>query len=129
MQFNRVQLAGYLAAPPKIRFLPSGTKVASLRMGESYKYTKNGAEEQHTNWHSLTFYGALADTAEAYETGLNLFVEGNVHQRKFAGKDGAPDRTINEIVVRTMHVIAPRAATAEEPVPEEATVADEWPTV
>jgi single-strand DNA-binding protein len=113
MQKNRIELAGYLAAKPELRYLPSGTKVANARLGESHRYRgQDGHVQTHTNWHSLTFYDDLADVAVTYEKGENLYVEGTVQQRKFTPKDGVT-RTIHEVVVRSSHVIEP--ARAERP--------------
>src|ERR1041384_7194913 len=61
MQKNRIELAGHLAAKPSVRYLPSGTPVANVRMAEGYRYTdRNKQSQEHTNWHSLVFYGELA---------------------------------------------------------------------
>jgi single-strand DNA-binding protein len=107
MQKNRIELAGYLAAKPELRFLPSGTKVANGRLGESHRYRgHDGQVQTHTNWHSLTFYDDLADVAVTYEQGENLYVDGTIQQRKFTPKDGAT-RTVHEVIVRACHVIEP----------------------
>ena len=75
MQHNRLQVSGYLATKPELRYLPSGTKVANVRLGESYRFTgKDQKIQTHTNWHSLTFYDQLADLAVTYGQGDNLFV-------------------------------------------------------
>jgi single-strand DNA-binding protein len=105
MQMNRIEVAGYTAAEPEIRYLPSGTNVVNLRLGESHRYT--GADKQaitQTNWHNLTFYNALAEQAMNYKKGINLFVEGSVQQRKFTPRDGS-ERTVHEIIVQSCHVI------------------------
>ena len=49
MQKNRIEVCGWLAAQPTVRYLPSGTPVASARLGETYSYTSQGKAEQHTN--------------------------------------------------------------------------------
>jgi single-strand DNA-binding protein len=123
MQMNRIEVAGYTAAEPEIRYLPSGTKVVNLRLGESHRYT--GADKQaitQTNWHNLTFYNALAEQAMNYKKGINLFVEGSVQQRKFTPRDGS-ERTVHEIVVQSSHVIGSATQTqangAAMPVVEE----------
>src|SRR3954471_3461422 len=73
MQKNRIELAGYLATKPEARFLPSGTKVANARLKESYRFTtSDGKTQTHANWHSLVFYGELADLALCYEKSDNL---------------------------------------------------------
>src|SRR5438045_3798527 len=89
MQKNKIELAGYLAAKPELRYLPSGTKVSNARLGETYRYRDHAGQSQsHTNWHSLTFYDDLAELAVTYEQGENLFLEGTLQQRKFTPKDG-----------------------------------------
>ncbi|MBV9885221.1 MAG: single-stranded DNA-binding protein [Acidobacteria bacterium] len=106
MQHNRFQVAGYLAAKPELRYLPSGTKVANVRLGESYRFTsKDQKVETHTNWHRLTFYNELAELALSFEKGDNLFAEGSLQQRQFTPADGSK-RTVSEIVVKSCHLIA-----------------------
>lgn len=133
MQKNRFEVAGYLSAKPELRYLPSGTKVANARVGETYRYT--GSDNQvhaQTNWHNLTFYAELADIAMTYEKGDNIFVEGLLQQRKFTPKDGVT-RTVVEVVVKTCHQIAPHRngnakPTAEATVPAVEESQDEvWP--
>lgn len=112
MQMNRIEIAGFLAARPEARYLPSGTKVANARLGESHRY--KGSDNQavtQTNWHSLTFYNSLADQALTYDKGTNLFIEGTVQQRKFTPKDGA-ERTVHEVIVQSCHIIATSAPAA-----------------
>ena len=100
MQKNRIELAGYLATKPEMRYLPSGTKVSNARLGETYRYRdREGQSQSHTNWHSLTFYDDLADVAVTYEQGENLYVEGTLQQRKFTPKEGT-QRTVWEVIVR-----------------------------
>jgi single-strand DNA-binding protein len=108
MQKNRIEVAGYLASKPEIRYLPSGTPVANARLGESYTFKDGqGKPQKHTNWHNLSFYGDLSSTAAAYEKGDNLFVEGSVEQRQFAPKSDGVKRTVHEVIVRNCHLIAP----------------------
>ena len=111
MQKNRIELAGYLADKPQVRYMPSGTPVANVRMAEGYRYTdRNNQAQEHTNWHSLVFYGDLADIAVTYEKGENIFIEGTLQTRKFTPKDGSP-RTVYEIIARSVYLIAkPRTA-------------------
>ena len=115
MQKNEVELAGYLAAKPTLRGLPSGTKVANARMAEGYRYTdrQTKTQREHTNWHNLVFYGIVADIAATYDKGDNVFVEGTIQTRQFTPKDGSP-RTVYEVIVKTCHVVE-RPRTKHEP--------------
>ena len=139
---NRVEVAGYLSKRPEVRYLPSGTPVANVRLGQSYRYQDSKQQwQEHTNWHNLSFYGELSNVALGFEKGENIYVEGTIEQREFTPKDGSP-RTISEIVVRHCHVIAPARQTAAaagaksstttaEPVPQlaqgPADHDDDWP--
>jgi len=113
MQKNRIEVMGYCASKPVRRYLPSGTPVSNVRLGESYTYRDGqGSIQQHTNWHNLSFYAELADVAVSYKKGDRIFVEGSIEQRKFTpAKDGV-QRTVHEIIVRHCHLVAPaRGAT------------------
>ena len=115
MQKNRIELAGYLADRPQVRYMPSGMPVANVRMAEGYRYTdRNNQSQEHTNWHNLVLYGDLADIAVTYEKGENIFVEGTLQTRKFTPKDGSP-RTIYEIITRSVYLIAKPRTTKEAP--------------
>jgi len=115
MQKNRIELAGYLADKPQVRYMPSGRPVANVRMAEGYRYTdRNNQSQEHTNWHNLVLYGDLADIAVTYEKGENIFVEGTLQTRKFTPKDGSP-RTIYEIITRSVYLIAKPRTTKEAP--------------
>jgi len=112
MQKNRIEVIGYLASQPQPRYLPSGTPVATVRLGETYPYISQGKTEQHTNWHSLSFYGDLAHLAKTFNKGDHLFVEGSMEQRQFTPADGSK-RMIWELIVHSCHLIAaprPRSA-------------------
>ena len=87
MQENRFQLAGYLAAKPTLRYLPSSMPVANARLGQTYRFTRKDKPAEHTNWFSLVFYGDLAILATELEKGTNLYVDGTFDQRPFVGQD------------------------------------------
>jgi single-strand DNA-binding protein len=106
MQKNRIELAGYLAAKPEVRYLPSGTPVANARLAEGYRYKdRNDQLQEHTNWHNVVFYGELSQIAASFDKGANIFVEGTLQTRKFTPRDGS-QRTVYEVVARSVHQIA-----------------------
>src|SRR3954447_5737076 len=114
MQKNRIELAGYLVTKPEARFLPSGTKVANVRLKESYRFNgTDGKQQSHANWHSVVFYGELADIALSFDKDDNIYIEGSLQQRKFTPADGVT-RTIYEVHARSSHQIAALASMHEE---------------
>ena len=115
MQMNRIELAGYLGSDPQTRYLGSGTKVATVRLAESYRFTtRDQKEQEHTNWHNLVFYGPLADMAEGYKKGDNVFLEGTMQVRQYTPVDGHR-RTHYEVIARTTHLIAKSQGIKEDP--------------
>src|SRR5437870_4794965 len=44
MQMNRVEIAGYVTKKPEVRHLPSGTPVASVRVGESVRHADGSGQ-------------------------------------------------------------------------------------
>ena len=104
MQENRFQLAGYLAAKPTLRYLPSSMPVANARIGQTYRFSRNDKPSEHTNWFSLVFYGDLAILATELEKGANLYVEGTFDQRPYVGQDKYK-RYIYEVSVHKFFVI------------------------
>src|SRR6516225_7780924 len=105
MQENDLRLAGYLGSKPTIRYLPSGTKVANTRLGQTFRYNKDGKPQEHTNWFNLAFYGDLAETAVKFEKGDNIYVHGSLDERRYIGSDKSP-RRIYEVSVRKCHRIS-----------------------
>ena len=102
MQKNNIALAGYFGAKPTIRLLPSGTKVANVRLAEGYRYTDGDKKEQeHTNWHAIVAYGRLAEIIEQFEKGDNVLVDGSLQIREFTPADGTK-RRVYEVIARTV---------------------------
>ena len=99
MQENRFHLAGYLAARPTLRSLPSGMAVANAKLGQTYRLSRNDLPAQHTNWFSLVFYGDLATLAMELEKGTNLYVEGSFDQRPTTDQNGRK-RYVYEVTVQ-----------------------------
>jgi single-strand DNA-binding protein len=125
MQTNRVELAGYLSVKPQLRYLPSGTKVANARLGETYRFAgADGKPQSHTNWHSIVFYNDVADVAVTYEQGENIYIVGTIQQRKYTPADGSV-RTVHEIQVRSCHLIAATRLRRAEGVVDGASIAGE----
>ncbi len=98
---NRVILIGNLGADPEIRSLPSGDSVANLRIAtsETWKDKNTGEKQERTEWHSVVFFGKLAEVAQKYlRKGSKIYVEGKLRTRKWQDKDGQ-DRYSTEVVV------------------------------
>ena len=98
---NKVILIGNLGADPEVRYMPSGSAVANLRIAtsETWKDKNTGERQERTEWHSVAIFGKLAEIAGQYlRKGSKVYVEGKLRTRKWQGQDGQ-DRYTTEVVV------------------------------
>ena len=123
MQENLLILAGYLGSKPELRYLPSGTPVANVRLAQSYEFKKDNRTEEHTNWFNLVFYGNLADIAMRFAKGENIHVTARLEQRQWEAKTGTK-RTVYEVVVQKCHRVASPTGRCEPRGREEHSVPD-----
>ncbi|MEY3387058.1 MAG: single-strand binding protein [Bacteroidota bacterium] len=96
---NKVMLIGNVGKDPEVNFTPSGVKVAQFRMATSETWKdKDGAVQEHTDWHTVIAWRGLADVVERLvRRGTRLYVEGKIQSRTFDDRDGNK-RYVTEIV-------------------------------
>jgi single stranded DNA-binding protein len=116
VQENRFHLAGYLAARPALRSLASGMAVANVRLGQTYRLSRNGLPAEHTNWFSLVFYGDLATLAMELDKGTNVYVEGSFDQRPTTDQQGRK-RYVYEVTVQKFFRIGRASDEPARPAP------------
>jgi single stranded DNA-binding protein len=73
-------LIGNVGKDPEVHFTPSGVKVAQLRLATSETWKdKDGAVQEHTDWHTIIAWRGLADVVERLvRRGSRLYVEGKI---------------------------------------------------
>ena len=103
---NKVILVGNLGADPEIRFTPSGTQVASVRLATDDDWIDNrGQRRRRTEWHRLVMWRRFAEIAGQYlRKGSKIRVEGRLHTRNW--EDSHRRRhCVTEIVVTDLQLI------------------------
>lgn len=100
---NSVTILGRLGKDPEIRVMESGKKVASFTVATSESYKdKNGKKVEQTEWHNVSFWGAICDTIEKYlKKGNQIYVEGKLRTRSYEDKGGVKKYT-TEIIGNKM---------------------------
>jgi single-stranded DNA-binding protein len=73
--------------------------VANVRLGQTYRLSRNDLPAEHTNWFSLVFYGDLATLAMELDKGTNVYVEGSFDQRPSTDQQGRK-RYVYEVTVQ-----------------------------
>src|SRR5215218_6754897 len=108
---NKVILIGNLGADPETRYLPSGDAVTNIRIATTDTWKdKSGEKQEHTEWHSVAFFGKTAEIAGEYlKKGSPVYIEGRIRTRKWQDKEGQ-DRYSTEIVADRMQLLGGRGA-------------------
>ena len=123
---NKVILVGNLGRDPEIRTMQNGGKVCNLSVATSERWRDrtSGEQQERTEWHSITFFGRLAEIAGEYlRKGSQVYVEGRLQTRSWEDRDGNK-RYTTEIVAQVMQMLgSPRkegeARSTEERYPVE----------
>ena len=134
MSLNKVLLIGNLTRAPELRYTPSGTAVADLRMAVNRNYsTQSGEKREETCFLTVVVWGKQAETCGEYlDKGSQIFVEGRLQTRDWEGKDGQK-RTVTEVVAERVQFLGrgksatPAAVPAAEPFSEEASGDEDVP--
>jgi len=104
---NKVILIGNLGQDPEVKYMPSGSAVANLRIAttEGVKNRESGEYEDRTEWHSVAMFARLAEVAGEYlKKGSQVYIEGKLRTRKWQDRDGN-DRYTTEIIADNMQML------------------------
>ncbi|HXH51357.1 MAG TPA: single-stranded DNA-binding protein [Terriglobia bacterium] len=107
---NRAMLVGRLGRDPEVRYVSSGAPVATFSVAteESFK-SRNGEQQQHTEWHKVVAWGKLAKICGEYLTkGKLVYIEGSIRSRQWEDQSGNK-RTAYEIIARNMQLLGSRS--------------------
>lgn len=116
---NRTTIVGNLGADPEIRYLPTGTPVATISVATTEGWTdkESGEQRERTEWHRIVFYDRLAKVLEDFaRKGTQVYVEGSNRTEKFQDSNTGEDRYTHYIRGRVLQLLSgkPGAASAEE---------------
>ena len=130
-RLNKVLLIGNLTWKPELRYTPSGTAVADLRVAVNRHYTtQSGEKREDACFLTIVVWGKQAESCGEYlDKGSPVFVEGRLQTRDWEAKDGGK-RTATEIVAERVQFLRPKNGTkAAEPEaePSAAPVGDSEP--
>ena len=111
---NKVTLIGRLGQDPEIRYTQSGSAVASVNIATNDYWTdKQGEKQEKTEWHSLVFWGKLADRAQSYlKKGSQVYVEGRLQTSNWEDQQGQKHYK-TEVVVTNIQFLDSRISDSE----------------
>jgi single-strand DNA-binding protein len=118
---NRVFLIGNLTRTPELRYTPSGTAVADLRLAVNRNYTTQGGEKrEETCFLTCVVWGKQAESCGEYlDKGSPVMVEGRLQTRDWETKDGQKRSVVEVVAERVQFMGRSKSAAASTPgVPE-----------
>ena len=116
---NKVILIGHVGKIPDIKFLPSGTQIASFSLATNERYKKDNGYEEKTEWHSIKAFGKLSDIiAEFVIPGMPLYVEGRLQTSNWEDKNGQRHYK-TEIIANSIQLLAKKEEKQAEPIKNE----------
>jgi single-strand DNA-binding protein len=115
---NKVLLIGNLTKDPELRYTPSGTAVANLRIAVNRKFKdRTGELKEDTCFVTITAWDKQAEICNQYlQKGKAVFVEGILQSRSWETPDGQKRSTIDVRAERIQFLSpSPRSAEGEQP--------------
>ncbi|MCM8811467.1 MAG: single-stranded DNA-binding protein [Candidatus Omnitrophica bacterium] len=122
---NKVFLIGNLTRDPELRYIPSGTAVATFTLATGRVYTMaSGEKREETCFVRCVAWARQAELCGEYlSKGSPVFVEGRLQSRSWESPDGQKRSTI-EVVIQNIQFLgrgpakgaAGEAVSTEEPV-------------
>lgn len=126
---NRVFLIGNLTRDPELRYVPSGTAVASFTIAVNRFYTTaTGEKKDEASFIRVVTWGRRAETCGEYlSKGSSVFVEGRLRSRSWEAQDGQK-RSSLEVIASSVQFLrsggkgqasSGRSAAPEAPIDQE----------
>ncbi|MDD5495678.1 MAG: single-stranded DNA-binding protein [Candidatus Omnitrophica bacterium] len=96
---NKVFLIGNLTRDPELRYVPSGTAVATFTIAVNRVYkSQAGENKEETSFIRVVVWGRRAEVCGEYlSKGSPVFVEGRLQSRNWESQDGQKRSTIEVI--------------------------------
>ena len=98
---NKVLLIGNLTRDPELRYIPSGSAVASFTVASNRTYKlPSGEKKEEVSFIRVVVWGRMAEVCGEYLTkGSSVFVEGRLQSRSWDAPDGQKRSTIEVIAM------------------------------
>ena len=115
---NKVFLIGNLVRPPELRYTPSGTAVADMRIAVNRSFTtQSGEKRDDTCFLTVVVWGKQAEACGEYlDKGRPIMVEGRLQTREWETKDGQKRNVVEVVAERVQFLGARGKETAGAPV-------------
>ena len=113
---NRVFLIGNLTRDPELRYIPSGTAVATFTVASNRAYTlQSGEKKEDVCFVRVVVWAKRAELCGQYlSKGSPVFVEGRLQSRSWETPDGQKRSTLEVVALNVQFLGKGGSKTAEE---------------
>ena len=133
-KLNKVFLIGNLPRDPELRYIPSGTAVATFTVASGRTYTSaSGEKREDTCFGRVVAWARQAELVGEYlKKGSPVFVEGRLQSRSWETPDGQKRSTLEAVALNIQFLgRSPRqteeAGQSQTAIPEEAPIPADIP--
>lgn len=107
--FNRVVLIGNLTRDPEVKYLPSGSPVATFSIAVNRRYTsKEGDKKEEVDFFDIETWNKTAEMCSEYlNKGRAVMIEGRLKQDRWDDESGNK-RSKLKIVAQTVQFLSGR---------------------
>ncbi|MDP2928453.1 MAG: single-stranded DNA-binding protein [Candidatus Omnitrophota bacterium] len=111
---NKVLLIGNLTRDPELRYVPSGTAVATFTVAVNRVYTNQaGEKKEEVAFIKIVVWGRRAEVCGEYlSKGSPVFIEGRLQSRSWEGQDGQK-RSTTEVIADNVQFLRGAAASGK----------------
>jgi single-strand DNA-binding protein len=116
--FNKVILVGNLTRDPELRYTPSGTAVANLRLAVNRKFRDKAQQlKDETCFITAVVWSKQAETCNQYlHKGSSLLVEGRLQSRTWDDTQSGQKRSVIEVLAERVQFLGAPGGKAAAPV-------------
>jgi single-strand DNA-binding protein len=111
---NKVFLMGNLTRDPELRYVPSGSAVATFTVAVNRSYKDStGDKKEEVSFIRVVVWGKMAEICGEYLTkGRPVLVEGRLKSRSWEDQSGQKKSAL-EVIANSVQFIGPRASRQE----------------
>ena len=87
---NQVNLVARIGKEIELKYLPSGSAIASFSVAINQDYKKDGQKVEKTSWFDITAFGKTAENVNQYfNKGSMIGITGELEQQTWTAQDGS----------------------------------------
>lgn len=127
---NKVLLIGNLTRDPELRYVPSGTAVATFTVAVSRVFkTQTGEKKEQASFIRIVVWGRRAEVCGEYlSKGSPVFIEGRLQSRDWETQDGQKRNTM-EVIADNVQFLSRGTAKGESGAAKQAVPPEEIDTI